>query len=365
MKEKELLAYRLYNQQLSVSSFGTPAELVSWMGAIQAQDYAMAKWAIGLRVKNSTDSLVEQAISDGSIIRTHILRPTWHLVAPADVRWMLQLTAPGIYKQMAYYDRQLGIEQKELLKSAKLFEKVLGGNQQLTRPELEAIFTKAKFNCEGMRFGHLLMHAELQGLICSGGRKGKQISYALLEERVPAAKKYNKTESLALLTQKYFQSHGPATIKDYIWWSGLTTAEAKEGIALLEGKINSIKFKEEVLWYIDIPGETKADKKIYLLPNYDEYTVGYNNREALIAENNKSKISRTGNPLFSNTILINGHVQGIWKRTLKKNAVLIHSDVFDELTLTQKKQMEQAEKLFKNFLDTPEEKNEVSSPGKN
>lgn len=350
MKEKELLSYRLYNQQLSVSSFETPAELVSWMGAIQAQDYAMAKWAIGLRIKNITDDHVEQAISDGSIIRTHILRPTWHLVARADIRWMLRLTAPAIYKQMAYYDRQLGIEQKELLKSATLFEKILSGKQQLTRPELETIFTKAKFNCEGMRFGHLLMHAELQGLICSGGRKGKQITYTLLEERVPVAKKYNKAESLAMLTQKYFQSHGPATLKDYIWWSGLTTAEAKEGITLLEGKINSIKFNEEEFWYIDLPGKVNIDKTIYLLPNYDEYIVSYNNREALIPERNKSKISRTGNPLFSNTIIINGQVQGTWKRTLKTNAVTIHSNVFDELTSANKKQMEQAEERFKKFL---------------
>lgn len=352
MKEKELLSYRLYNQQLSVSSFQTPAGLVSWMGAIQAQDYAMAKWAIGLRIENITDDLVEQAISEGTIIRTDILRPTWHLIAPADIRWMLQLTAPGIYKRMAYYDRQLGIEKRELLKSTKLFEKMLRGKQQLTRPELEAIFTKAKFNCEGMRFGHLLMHAELQGLICSGGRKGKQITYALLEERVPGVKKYNKAESLALLTQKYFQSHGPATLKDYVWWSGLTTLEAKEGITLLEGKIKSITLHEEVLWYIDLPRETKVDKTIYLLPNYDEYVVGYNNRAALIPEKNKSKISRAGNPLFSNTIIIDGQVQGTWKRTWKTNGVTIDSTVFHKVTSANEKQMDQAGKRFKKFLVT-------------
>lgn len=347
MKEKELLSSRLYNQQLSASSFQTPAELVSWMGAIQAQDYAMAKWAIGLRIKDATDDLVEQAITDGTIIRTHILRTTWHLVTPADVRWMLQLTAPGIYKQMAYYDRQLGIEQKELLKSAKLFEKTLAWKMQLTRPELEEIFKKAKFNCEGMRFGHLLMHAELQGLICSGARKGKQITYTLLEERVPVSKKYSKEESLIMLTEKYFQSHGPATLKDYVWWSGLTNAEAKEGIALLEGKIKSIKIKEDVLWYIDIPEELKNDKTIYLLPNFDEYTVSYNNREALISEGNKNRV---GNPLFSNTIIINGQVCGIWKRTIKPKAVIITPDIFEELTTAKKKQLEQAEQRFKKFL---------------
>jgi hypothetical protein len=354
MKDKELLSSRLYNQQLSVSSFQTPTELVSWMGAIQAQDYAMAKWAIGLRIKDTNDDIIEKAITDGTIIRTHILRPTWHFVAPADIRWMLQLTAPAIYKQMAYYDRQLEIEQKELVKSAKLFEKTLTEEKQLTRPELEEIFTKAKFNCDGMRFGHLLMHAELQGLICSGAKKGRQITYALLEERVSATKKYNREESLAMLTQKYFQSRGPATLKDYMWWSGLTSKEAKEGIALLEGKINNISYNEEVLWYIDLPVKITMDKTIYLLPNFDEYIVGYNNRDVLIPENNKSELSRDGNPLFSNTIIMNGQVFGTWKRTLKSNGVTINSTVFDELSMANKKQLELAELRFKKFLSKSE-----------
>jgi hypothetical protein len=153
-----------------------------------------------------------------------------------------------------------------------------------------------------------------------------------------------------LLTQKYFQSHGPTSLKDYVWWSGLTTAEAKEGITLLEGKIKSIRFNGEELWYIDLAGEVNMDKTIYLLPNYDEYIVSYNNREILIPENNKSKISRTGNPLFSNTIIINGQVQGTWKRTLKGNAVTVHLHVFDQLTAAKKKQMKQAEERFKKFL---------------
>jgi hypothetical protein len=350
MKEKELLSSRLYNQQLSVASFQTPAELVSWMGAIQAQDYAMAKWAVGLRIKNANDEIIENAITDGSIIRTHVLRTTWHLVTPSDIRWMLQLTAPGIYKQMAYYDRQLEIEQKELMKSAKLFEKTLIGEKQLTRPELEEIFTKAKFNCDGMRFGHLLMHAELQGLICSGAKKGKQITYALLEERVPAARKYNREESLAMLTQKYFQSHGPAMLKDYMWWSGLTAKEAKEGIALLGRKINNVSYNEEMLWYIDLPDKIKMDKTIYLLPNFDEYIVGYTNRDALMPENSGSELSREGNPLFSNTIIMNGQVYGTWKRTLKSNGVTINTTVFDELSIANKKQIEQAELRFQKFL---------------
>jgi hypothetical protein len=221
MNQKELLAQRLYNQQLAEPSFDKASDLVSWMGAVQAQDYAMSKWAIGLRLKDATDAGIEEAINKGELVRTHVLRPTWHLASAEDIRWMLKLSAPQILRLMAYYDRQQGIDAKEILRATRLLEKTLAGQQHLTRPELASIFSKSKFNCEGIRFGHLLMHAELRGIICNGVRKGNQATYALLEERLKPEKEKSKEESLILLVQKYFQSHGPATAKDFAWWSGL------------------------------------------------------------------------------------------------------------------------------------------------
>lgn len=349
MKEKELLSKRLFNQHISFQSLENPGDLVSRMGAVQAQDYAMSKWAVALRLKNGTDKIVEDAINEGIIIRTHVLRPTWHLVHVDDIRWMLELTAPFIRKQMVYYDRQLGIEKKELLRSVRLFEKSLEGAQHLSRPELEGIFTKAKFDCKGMRFGHLLMHAELQGLICSGARKGKQNTYALFEERVPEVRQQTREESLAKLTLKYFQSHGPATVKDFTWWSGLAAADAGIGIALIKEKMEKVVIGGETFYFIQTEESREMNKSIYLLPNYDEYTVAYSGRDAIIDKSTKAKISRGGNPLFYNIILVNGKICGTWKREVKAGSLILTNEVFEKFSAAKQKELLKAENKYRNF----------------
>ncbi|RYG43309.1 MAG: winged helix DNA-binding domain-containing protein, partial [Chitinophagaceae bacterium] len=272
MTRKQLLTTRLCNQQLSQQTFDKTPDLVSWMGAVQAQDYAMAKWAVGQRLSAATDQQVEDAINKGDLLRTHVLRPTWHLVHRDDIRWMLKLTAPQILKQMSYYDRQLGITPREVSRALSLFAKSLAG-AQLTRPELQAIFTKAKFNCESMRFGHLLMYAEMNALICSGARKGKHNSYALLDELMPSLSTPDKNASLLLLARKYFQSHGPATVKDFIWWSGLNAADGNEAVRLLGDALSSDTIDGQAYLFFESPAKVKNKKMILLLPNYDEYTV--------------------------------------------------------------------------------------------
>jgi hypothetical protein len=350
IKQKDLIHSRLNNQQVNNTPLESPAELVSWMGAVQAQDYAMAKWAIGLRIKNSTDEKIERAISSGEILRTHVLRPTWHFVHANDIRWMLKLTAPQIQRQMAYYDRQLDVDKKELSRSVKLFEKTLMGKKQNTRKELSDVFLKSKFNCEGMRFGHLLMHAELNGILCSGGLSGKNITYTLLEERVKPTKDISKEEALAKLAQKYFQSHGPATVKDFSWWSGLPITVAREAVALLDNNISSITIEEENYFYIEDGAAKKKSSTVILLPNYDEYIVGYSSRDMIIGKGTKENMSRGGNPVFENTVLVDGVIAGTWKREIKKESVSVTITMFDEVSTAVKKNIDQAEKILKSFI---------------
>jgi len=347
MTVKQLLTLRLQNQQLTQQKIEDPAELVAWMGVVQAQDYAMSKWAVGQRLQKATDGLVEVAINSGALLRTHVLRPTWHLVHCNDIRWMLKLTAPQILKQMSYYDRQLGITPKEVSRALSLFAKSLAG-QQLTRPELQAIFTKAKFNCESMRFGHLLMYAEMNALICSGTRKGKHNSYALLDEVVAPLPLSDKNDSLLLLAQKYFQSHGPATIKDFIWWSGLSAADGNEAVRLLGDTIVSDTVDGQVHLFFDTAIKSARKKAILLLPNYDEYTVAYADRSALLSAE-ETKISR-GNPLFNNAVVIDGTVAGTWKRIIKNKQVVMDVDMFKPVTDSQVKMLEQAKARYQAFL---------------
>lgn len=354
MTDKELLSLRLAHQKLSSPETGSAAGLVSWMGAVQAQDYAMSKWALGLRIKESTDQTIERAINDGAILRTHILRPTWHLIAAEDIRWMIKLTATHVKKLMAYYDRQLAITSKELSRSRRLFEKTLRDNVHLSRPELQEFFIKAKFHVDGIRFAHLLMHAELDGILCNGVRKGKQNTYALLEERVPAVKEISREASLEKLARKYFQSHGPASVNDFTWWSGLPVTDARLAVALLGKEITSADIKGETVYFFEPETLPKMSREIWLLPNYDEYTVAYSNRCAMLTNEASTKILRGGNPLFSNTVIMGGRVMGTWKRTIKKHALDLVTDMFTTLSPVEKKAMAKAEQRYKDFLGLAE-----------
>ncbi|MEO8354883.1 MAG: winged helix DNA-binding domain-containing protein [Chloroflexota bacterium] len=278
----DIVFYRLQNQRLSGSKLNTPANVVSWLGAVQAQDYAGAKWAIGQRMKGATDAMLEQAMTDGSILRTHLLRPTWHFVTPDDIRWMLELTAPRVRALMTYMDRQLELDTITLKKSNTALIKTLRGGKQMTRAELGSALQKSGINTDTLRLGHIMMHAELDGVVCSGPRHAKQFTYALLEERVPAAKVLTRDEALAELVTRYFQSYGPATLQDFGVWSGLTITDARLGIEMVKSKFVSNVIDGQTYWYKETkPINRKKSLTAYLLPNYDEFFIGFKDRSAI------------------------------------------------------------------------------------
>ena len=233
MSDPTIAHHRLRQQQLAAPRFPTPEEVVAWLGAVQAQDYLGAKWALGLRLPETTDAAIEQAFADGAILRTHVLRPTWHFVAPADIRWMQALTGGRVLAANGYMVRQHGLEEATFQRSNAALAGALTGGNFLTRNELGAALAAAGIHAEGNRLAYLVMRAELDALICSGPRRGKQFTYALLEERVPPAPALTPEEALAELTRRYFTGHGPATLQDFSRWSGLTVADARQGVDLV------------------------------------------------------------------------------------------------------------------------------------
>ncbi len=349
MSLQELLQLRMQLQQITNHSFQKPEALVTWTGAVQAQDYAMCQWALGLRLPGTTEKHIEEAFNNGRVLRTHVLRPTWHLVAPADIRWMLQLTAPRIQAYSASYYRQSELDTTTFSKSNKVLEKVLRDNNHLSRTQLAAALNKAKINTEDLRLTHLLAYAELEGLICSGARQGKQVTYALLEERVPPTPRLSKEESLAELARRYFQSHGPATINDFTWWSGLNKTEAKQGQQLISNELTFITLGKDELAFIDKGIAPIKNNDVFLLPNYDEFTVAYSDREVLMGKD-ATTMGRNGNPLFSNIILVNGKVEGTWKRTIKPQSVTVTTELFSTLPATKQKQLQQRIGQYEQFL---------------
>lgn len=334
MTHLDIAHWRLHNQGLATASFENPVEIVQWLGAVQSQDYAAAKWALGLRVRDATDEAIEQAFDAGAILRTHVMRPTWHFVAPADIRWLLALTAPRVNAANAYQYRTLELDDATFARSNDALTKALQGGKQLTRTELQSVLKQIGIAADNLlRFTCLIMRAELDGIICSGARRGKQFTYALLDERVAPARTLERDEALAELSRRYFTSHGPATLQDFVWWSGLTTTDARSGLEMVTSQLSQETIDNQTYWFApSAPPAKDCSQKAYLLPNYDEYTVGYTDRSAAVDMERTKHLDPRGNVLFSHTVMIDGRVVGTWKRTLTKNAVTLTTNLLTPLS---------------------------------
>jgi len=351
MKLTDIANIRLLSQQIESTKFKAAKDLVKWMGAMQAQDYYMAKWAIGVRLPGSTERQIQTAIDKGQIIRTHLLRPTWHFVSPEDIYWMLELTAPQIKASSKSRDKQLELTEKIYTKSNSIIQKALRDGKHLTREELMAELAKAKIATDNNRSSHLLLRAELEAIICSGAAKGKNRTYALLENVVPETTPLSKDEALSKLAKKYFSSHCPATLQDFIWWSGLSVVNAKHALEIIKPDFISETINSQTFWLTNsfsIPAT--AGKSCYLLPAYDEFMISYKDRNAsLNFEGQKKSISING--IFNPIIVINGQVTGLWKRIIKSDRVIVETEFFRAHNKTELNLIKKASVLFGHFLE--------------
>lgn len=354
MTRLDIAHQRLLNQHIARATFTRPGDVVGWLGAVQAQDYAGAKWALGMRLPGATDRDIEQAFTEGAILRTHLLRPTWHFVTPADIRWMLALTAPHVHTVNAYMYRKLELDSAIFKRSHAALAKALHGGKQLTREELRGVFDKAGISTAGeLRMGYLMMRAELDGLICSGARRGKQFTYTLLEERAPLAKTLERDEALAELARRYFMSRGPATVQDFAKWSGLTITDARAGLEGVKPQLRQEGVNGQSYWLPpSAPSARTATPTAYLLSIYDEYISGYKDRSAIVDASLGAKLSALGNAL-AYIILVNGQIAGTWKRTLKKDAVVIELNLFTRLANAEKRAVAVAAQQYGEFLELP------------
>ena len=315
MLTKKIARARLSNQHIEGTEFLTSEALVSWMGCMQAQDYAAAKWAIGNRVKGITNEQVDADFNAGRILRTHVLRATWHFVSPADIGWMLKLTSPRIKAMNKPQCRKLGIDEAIIKKSQKLLVKALSGGYHLSRTALAELFKNNNINTDENRMTHLLMEAEVDGVICSGKREGNQFTYTLFEERISAITAFDSEDAIAELVKRYFLSHGPATLADFCWWSGLNQTDAKRGMEMNKQFFIKEVIEEQVYWFSPVMRPLAAEKSVYLLPSFDEIAVAYKNRTALIHHH---LINQTKNGVFSPLVITDGEISGTWKRSFVK-----------------------------------------------
>ena len=348
-----LLSARFVNQRLLAPHTADPAALVHWLMAVQSQDYTGAVWAIGVRAPDLVAADVHQAFDDGRILRTHVLRPTWHFVSPADIRWLLTLTAPRVHAVGAPYLRKAELTPPVLNRCLRLVERALTGGAFLTRAELGAVLQRAGIAAPPGRLSLIAMHAELEQVICSGPRRGKQFTYALLEERVAPAPARTRDEALAELTTRYAASHGPATLHDLAWWSGLPLRDVKAGVALAGPALAQATVNGLTYWFAagQAPGPARASGT-WLLPNYDEALIAYKDRGLSVVPSPGT--AGRGNPIFAHQVVLDGRVVGSWSRTVSTTRVVVDVAMYDGApTPAIVKRLTRATTTMARFLDCP------------
>jgi len=343
----DITGLRLRNQRLSGPRFGRPEEAVAWLGAVQAQEYADSKWALALRTRRTSEPAIERAVTAGTILRTHVLRPTWHFVAAADIRWMLSLTGPRVSTRMSPYNKHLELDASVFRKSLATIARALRGGVQLTRRELRPILERAGVRTDGVqRLAHIVMQAEVEAVICSGAWRGNQPTYALFDDRVPASRALSRDDALAELTRRYFRSHGPAQVADFVWWSGLTTGDARRGVAMIEREMDRDEIDGKTYWF-SCTAKPPSRKSSHLLGLYDEYLIAYKDRSAAV---DKARWKRASLHPFSAPILVNGQVVGGWRRFVKNDRMLIALTPFGTLSRKDRAAVDEAAQSYAAFF---------------
>ncbi|MDD5057692.1 MAG: winged helix DNA-binding domain-containing protein [Sideroxydans sp.] len=368
-----IAALRLHNQHISFPRFEKPEQVVAWLGGMQGQDYSGAKWSVGLRLANGQacfphphphpnplpagegtnvkDNLyISRAFDEGRIVRTWPMRGTLHFVAAEDVRWILALTSPKNISGSLRRREALELDDKTLARCREVFGKTLQGGLHKSRDEMLAALEDAGISTAGQRGYHILWNCALHGLICQASTNDKEQNFALLEEWVAPAKTKTRDEALAELARRYFTSHGPATIKDFIWWSGLSAGEARAGFEEIKAQLESVTLGKLTYW---MPPDIGVPQKIsgaFALPGFDEYLLGYQDRSAVLAAEHAEKICPGGNGMFASTIIIDGRVAGTWKRSIKKNSVEIVASPFSALSKAERRDFDEAAARYAAFI---------------
>ena len=323
MEKRDIARLRLRSQRLSATKVDSIDGVINWLVCSQSQDYGPGKWSIGQRGLGLSDAALDEALAEGRILRTHILRPTWHFVAPSDIRWIQALTGPRVLVQNRHYMTQLELTDALLRRSAAILEKALTG-RRLTRPQVQKALADAGVVADGTRLAYVLMQAEIEGVITSGGLAGRQQTYALLDEIAPkdsaGGRQPKGDEALAELTRRYFTSHGPASVADFRWWSSLTVADVKRGLEMVDDGLEKRSIDGLDYWAstFDLPPGPDAPRA-HFIQGLDEYFVGYQKTRS--AADVGGFGPRGYDRGFYHTFVLDGQVAAAVRRIVEKDGV--------------------------------------------
>ena len=342
----------MYGHRLWGPPLETPEAVVGSFAAMQAQEFVPAKWSVAQRATGVTESAMDRAFADGTILRTHVVRPTWHFVRREDIRWLLDLTSPRVNQLNAYYYRKFGLDDQTFATCNSLFRKTLKGGRQLTRKELTDVLEKAGVKASGLHLGYILMRAELDAVLVSGALSGRQQTYALFDDRVPDARTLDRDAALAELVQRYFAMRGPATIKDFTLWSSLTVADAKRGLDMLKPRLEQLVVNGRTYWSVPpVDAAVLTFPVVDLLQGYDEYVMSYSESKDVLFR--AGQPGGGGQPAYLHTVLLNGQMIGHWRHTPKGRSVVVETAFYRRLTAGEQKALESAVNRFGRFMGVP------------
>lgn len=353
-------AQRLVSTHLTGPPFATPEATIGWHGAIQAQDYGAAKWALALRC-GAADEDVDLRLNDSRVLRTHVLRHTWHLILPEDIRWLLALSAPRLLRSAAYAFRRAELDSALLVRSAAVIERALAGGNRLTRADIAGVLGREGIEATGFRLGCIVEFAELEAVICSGGLRGRQFTYALLDEVATPGPGWDPDAAAAELALRYLRSHGPALADDFAWWSGMTLTAARAAIALLGSRTESEIVDGQELWSVEQSTVAATSQpEALLLPNWDEFTVAYRDRRH---HYDAARIGAypTAATLLANTVVLDGLVVGTWRRQVTRDRVTVSTSLLASLSPGERAALERAAAAYGRFVGVPAELRPPSS----
>jgi hypothetical protein len=354
MTNDEIAKLRLYSQYIACSKATSPGELLAHLGAMQAQDYNGALWSIGLRLPGFTRTDVEQAILDRTIVRTWPMRGTLHFVPAADIHWMLKLLTPKVISGSAGRHRQLELDEAVFLQARKLITSALEGNKILSRSELFGVLEQGGISPAGQRGYHILGYLAQQQVICFGPHNEKQPTFVLLDEWIPTSKELSRDEALQTLTERYFTSHGPATLQDYVNWTGLTLTDARNGLKLACAALQKLTVDNKEYWMsIHTPEIEEQPPQAYLLSGFDEFMLGYKDRSAALSLEYTNKICPGNNGVFYPTLVFAGQVCGTWKSAIKARGCTINPQPFYALSAEQQGAFQVPAHAYEHFIGLP------------
>lgn len=355
----DLIRLRLASQRISGDGTASATPSVRHLLALQAQDFAAACWAVGLRTRGSRLSDVISALDDGEIVRSWPMRGTLHMVAAEDLGWILSLTSARMLASTVTRRRQLELDEQTLSRARDLVIGALGGGRRLGRSELMTLFEASGITTGGQRGYHLLWYLAQTGLVCWGPTHRNQQAMVLLDEWVASPRRLEPDEALREFVLRYFSGHGPATLKDFAWWSKTTVADATKGLALAADELSELVVDGTSYWMARAEADTTPSKvpggkrSVYALPGFDEYLLGYQDRSLVLADEFAPRIVPGNNGVFQATIVAGGRVVGTWRRTQGSRETALSAELFGDALAWQHRGFGRAATRYGRFLGMP------------